>query len=454
MKEFTNITLEVMGKIPVWLAGTLVRNGPVDVELEEKRCAHWFDGLAMLHAFSFAQGSVRYTNKFLRTDGYRQVFEKRRLDYLGFAQDPCVSKFRNFFTRLFGHAEAIPNANINVAKFGAEMVALTEIPLPVRFDPQTLETLGVFHYEDSLPHKKCWESAHPHMLEKESINYLIDYGVRSCYVLYKMESSSREILAHIPVKEPAYMHSFSVTENYAILTEYPLVVRPLDFLIKGKAFIHNFVWMHERPTNFIVIDRRQGKELFRCQAPPFFAFHHVNAYEEAGKIRLDLVAYTNADIVTGLAEYWRGTNPRQDSMELKRFTLGPDGIEQEVLHTGSFELPRINSRYDGKPYNFAYFTDPREPQGKEDIRPLTKIHMQTKEIQMWQEAGCYPGEPVFVATPDARDEDDGVILAVVLKPFQQDAFLLVLDAKTFQEVGRAMTDFAIPVGLHGQFFRE
>jgi hypothetical protein len=29
--------------------------------------------------------------------------------------------------------------------------------------------------------------------------------------------------------------------------------------------------------------------------------------------------------------------------------------------------------------------------------------------------GCYPGEPVFVAAPEARGEDEGIILSVVLE---------------------------------------
>lgn len=32
--------------------------------------------------------------------------------------------------------------------------------------------------------------------------------------------------------------------------------------------------------------------------------------------------------------------------------------------------------------------------------------------------GFYPSEPVFVASPDAAEEDDGVVLSVVLTPSQ------------------------------------
>lgn len=36
--------------------------------------------------------------------------------------------------------------------------------------------------------------------------------------------------------------------------------------------------------------------------------------------------------------------------------------------------------------------------------------------QVWEQPGLYPSEPVFVPSPDATEEDDGVILSVVITP--------------------------------------
>lgn len=244
-EEVTNIALITTGNIPTWLSGTLMRNGPINVSVNGESNAHWFDGLAMLHAFAFHEGKVSYTNKFLRSDEYRTVFEEGSVHYQGFASDPCRSLFKNFLTFFFSKDHpAIHNANVNIAKLADAYVALTEIPLPVRFDPQTLETLGVLNYQDQLPKDKCWESAHPHHDpdQKKSVNYLIKFGLSSTYTFWSLdqESIERTIIAEIPVKEPSYMHSFSVTENYLILTQYPFVVKPLDFIIKNQAFIKNF----------------------------------------------------------------------------------------------------------------------------------------------------------------------------------------------------------------------
>jgi carotenoid cleavage dioxygenase-like enzyme len=61
---------------------------------------------------------------------------------------------------------------------------------------------------------------------------------------------------------------------------------------------------------------------------------------------------------------------------------------------------------------------------------------------------------VFVRARDAREEDDGAILSVVLDAARGSSFLLVLDAASFEELGRAEAPQRIPLGFHGQFFRR
>ncbi len=36
--------------------------------------------------------------------------------------------------------------------------------------------------------------------------------------------------------------------------------------------------------------------------------------------------------------------------------------------------------------------------------------------QVWEQPGLYPSEPIFVPSPNATKEDEGVILSVVITP--------------------------------------
>ncbi len=68
--EVNNISLSVSGKIPSWLNGVLVRNGPALFEIGKESFTHWFDGQAMLHSYKFKDGEAIYSNKFLETANY------------------------------------------------------------------------------------------------------------------------------------------------------------------------------------------------------------------------------------------------------------------------------------------------------------------------------------------------------------------------------------------------
>lgn len=454
--EVSHSPLKVSGRVPEWLAGTFVRNGPTTVTVDGKSNAHWFDGLAMLHAFSFNRGEVTYSNRFLRTPSYQALFKRGSLNYDGFATDPCRSLFKRFFSLFFPHN--FPNANVNVTKIAEAYVALTEIPLPVRFDLETLETLGRLHYKDRLPHEGCWESAHPHYdaRSQQTFNYLIEFGRQSHYLLYAIDEGQtrRNLVAKIPVDHPSYMHSFAMTERYLLLTEFPLVVNPIDLITSGEPFIRNFKWQPERGTRFTLVDRQSGQLLGQWTTRPFFAFHHANAFEVDGKLLVDLVAYEDASVLTEDPLYVGSKLKVGKSYpsRLERFSLDlkSGSISSEILFNPSIEFPKSRESLDGVAYRYLYATGFGDRAELLQSESLYKIETQTRSHLVWSEEGCCPGEPLFVPSPDGKDEDDGAILTVVIQGDRSS--LLILDAKSFQEVGRAEAPHRIPTGLHGHFF--
>ena len=82
---------------------------------------------------------------------------------------------------------------------------------------------------------------------------------------------------------------------------------------------------------------------------------------------------------------------------------------------------------------------------------LVKLNVETKEFVTWEESGGFTSEPVFVKAPDGKAEDDGVVLSCVINPTDQTTSLLVLDAKEFKELGRAVVQGVVPVDFHGLF---
>ena len=48
--------LYLIGTIPPWLSGRLIRNGPGLFEVGDTKYNHLFDGLSLLHSFTIDQG--------------------------------------------------------------------------------------------------------------------------------------------------------------------------------------------------------------------------------------------------------------------------------------------------------------------------------------------------------------------------------------------------------------
>jgi carotenoid cleavage dioxygenase-like enzyme len=449
------VKLAVSGTLPGWLSGTLLRTGPAKFDVWKTTVNHWFDGLAMLHRFSISDGAVTYTNRFLQSQSYCEALEKGALASSEFATDPCRTLFQRV-AAIFS-PKLTDNCNVNVDEFGGEIVALTETTLPVRFDAETLQVLG--HYTASAEVGGMVSIAHPHhdVQWRCRFSYVVDFGRRSQYRLFAIpdDGGPERVVAQMPVDKPAYMHSFAMTERYLVLTEFPLVVDPLRLLLGLAPFIRNYRWVPERGLRFHVFDKDSGALVASRTADARFAFHHVNAFENGGNIVIDVVTYDDADIIDQLYLARLRAGVTVDATgELTRYTVplsGSADVGVTTLHNTMLELPRIDyDRCAGKPYSVVWGTG-RRP-GANFLDSIVRLVVATKAELTWFADGCFPGEPVFVAAPDAQREGDGVLLSVVLDASRNTSFLLVLDATTLAEIARAECPHHIPFSFHGNFF--
>ena len=320
--------LPVQGQLPTWLSGSLVRTGPARFEVGEQNYKHWFDGLAMLHLFSFRDGDVAYRNRFLHSKAYEAAKKEGKITYSEFATDPCRSIFKRVTSIFDPHIT--DNGNVNVSRIAGHFVSMTETPLPIEFDRETMDTVGVFDY-DADAAKVHHTTAHPHYdpASREAFNYYAHYSRVSAYNVYRVvgDNARRQVFGKMAVREPGYIHSFGLTEKYFVLVEFPYVVNPLELIFSGRPFIENFKWKPDRPARFYVFRRSDGGLQAEVEADPFFAFHHVNAFEDGDTLQVDIVAYDDASVVKSLYLDVLRTGERSafDSSQLRRYTVPLDG---------------------------------------------------------------------------------------------------------------------------------
>lgn len=453
----------VRGTLPEWLTGSLLRNGPGTFQVGERRYRHWFDGLAMLHRFSIHEGRVSYANRFLETESYRIARDEGRIAFSEFATDPC----RSMFARAMAVFDPQPtdSAKVNIARIADHYLALAETPIQVEFDPDTLRTVGVAGWDRSDFGRIT--TVHPHLDEQrhEAINLVTRYGAVSTYVFRRVDTTDPGLLqgetfASRAVREPSYIHSFGMSERHVVLVEFPLVVNPISLLLWLRPYIENFRWKPGRGTRIHVFDRESGAHVRSATADPFFAFHHVNAYDDAdGAVVVDLVAYDDASVIESFYLH-RLAEPdvRIPTGTLRRLRVplrGPDErLRAEVVSPTGIELPSIDyARRNTSPdLRYVYGVGVRGDRGFYDR--LVKIDVAARTTATWDEPDCYPGEGVFVGRPGRTTEDDGVVLSVVLDAARGTSFLLVLDAASFTEIARAELPHPVLLGYHGQFYDD
>jgi beta,beta-carotene 9',10'-dioxygenase len=448
--EIADQALEVSGALPPWLSGSLLRTGPALFEVGGRSLNHLFDGMAMLHRFTIADGDASYGCRFLRSKAFAAA-SGGQLSYREFATDPCRALYRDVVTS-YEPAPPTDNGNIALARLGDRFIAMSEAPMPLEFDAVTLEVAGVAY---EAPGYHC--TAHPHYepRNEELIGYATAMTGHIGYRIYAQpaDGGDQRVLAYVPLDQPSYMHSFGMTENYFVLIHSPLVVDPHEVLHGGRPFIESYRWKPELGAAFLVIDRHSGELVNRVEVDPFFCFHQINAYEEDGEIVFDLCEFASDQVIESFyLERLRSGEPPSVLPFPIRYRIPTHGrtVSRQPLGELVLEMPQINyAERNGRPYRYVYGTGIATFVGWLD--QLSKLDVTSGEVKTWQQAGSFPGEPVFVARPDGDSEDDGVLLSVTLDVDRGNSFLLVLDARDLLELARVDAPQHIPWHFHGLF---
>ncbi|MEF8830273.1 MAG: carotenoid oxygenase family protein [Halobacteriales archaeon] len=448
-REHAGERVPVEGHLPDWLDGALLRNGPARFDVGGERVAHWFDGLGMLTRFGIdgAADEVVYANRFLRSEAYRTATEEGRLpSQFGSGG----SWLRRVYDLLAG--TTTDNCNVHVARLDGTGVALTEVPRYVAFDGETLATDGEFAFEDDLSGSVNTAHLVPDPHRGETVGLLTDYRERA-YRLYRVPDGSRRrrLVAELEAGKPAYVHSFAVGSDHVVLTEHPFVVDPRSFLTPGgEGFVDFFDWEPGRGTTFHVIDRETGAVVAAPTADPFFVFHHVNAFEVDGEIVVDLVAYPDSSVVSGLyLDDVRAWFEDGVDGELRRYRIPLDGGDAaaETLYDG-VELPRVAAGDRTRRHRYVFGQGAAEADGNH----LAKVDVASETATRWAEPGTFVEEPVFVRAPGVEPPaDGGVVLATALNANEERTDLLVVDAGSMDLLARAPLPHAIPFGFHGRY---
>ncbi|XP_059617136.1 carotenoid isomerooxygenase [Phlebotomus argentipes] len=432
--------------------------------------------------------------------------------------DPCQSIFTRVASIFHPGEVGSDNAMITVYPFGDDLFAFTETPVMFRFDAESLATLervnmfdrfGIVHHS-SHPHV---------MSDGRIFNLgMTVSGTGPKYTILEFSPGRRQwesakVAATQATRwkfHPGYMHTFGMSENYFVLVEQPLSVSVRSMLVahvKNEPMMASFKWFQEHNTHIYLLDRKTGSLKFTFHSDPFFFLHVINTFEKEDHLILDICCYNDPSMLNCMyidslqqmqsnpdyAKMFRGRplrfilplNPvkspcqsfmtkafrKNDRNELKfdkynLVTLPNTAAKAflaenqkiyclpELLCDLGCETPRINyEKYGGKEYRYFYAIS--SDVDADNPGTIIKVDVMSKTRITWCEDNCYPSEPIFLESPDAKSEDDGVVIASLVwgKGDENHVGLIVLCAKTLEELGRSefFTPSPVPKCLHGWF---
>jgi torulene dioxygenase len=432
-----------------------------------------------MNGFSFGQ----------KRDPCKSYFQKLQSVFFPSGGVPDDNKSsRNVGVTLSVNMPGLPSKADTTSKGDASSISTlhlkTDASAFAQIDPETLEPLGLAKQGNLHPDLKGpMSAAHAKSdpVTGDVFNFNLDFGKSPTYRVFRVskETGKTDILATFP-GVGAYLHSLFITADHVLLC-----VWNSHFAMGGISIMWNKNILDSikdfdssKPATWYVIDRHKGGLLATYESPAFFAFHSINAWVEPSKsdsTKSDIVAeiptFENLDLLKKFyydnlisnlpgSQAYAGVKGSTTRPSLRRYRLPslpskPDKairqaeIEWTADKSMSPELPTMNPAYLTRPHRYTYGVVDRGRSSFFD--GLVKYDSETQTAKYWEKQGHTPGEGIFIADPQGSDEDSGVLLSVVLDGYSGTSYLLCLDAKTLQELGRADVGGVVAFGFHGAF---
>jgi all-trans-8'-apo-beta-carotenal 15,15'-oxygenase len=448
------VELEVRGRLPADLVGTLYRNGPARHGVYGERYRHWFDGDGMVHAIRLADGRATYRNRFVATAGKAAEDAAGRRIFGGFGTPPAGGPVRRFRNRLGKNA-----ANTNVVFHGGRLLALWEGGRPHRLDPVTLETLGEEDFGGVLASGDTF-SAHPklHAGTGDLWDFGVRYGREATLDLYQgRPDGSLRRAASLPLPFPAMVHDFALTETRAVFVLAPIALPrlPLGLLTGQRSYGESLQWEPALGTQIGVVDLASGVQRW-YRTDPFMMFHTVNAWDDGEDVVVDLCAYPDDGIMRFATEIMAGEMRSLALAWPERLRLtGAGAVERRRLSETPLEFPRVAGRALTREHRRIYGVTWNE-EGDWLGRPVA-LDLASDAVEAApMRAGEYAGECVPVTRAGGGAESEVWLLTLVLNAAENRSELRILDGGDLKAppVATLPLPHIVPFGFHGNWVRE
>ena len=447
----------VDGKLPEELRGTLYRNGPGLFERGNVRRRHLLDGDGMIQALDLGGGTVRYRNRFVRTDKYVAEESAGRFLFPTWSTLAPGGWLRNI-----GYP-AKSQAGVTSVLRDGKLLAFDDFALPYALDPDSLQTLGEFRPGGATAFSNY--NAHS-KIDGENGDWILFgqvYG-RHMTVNVLIIGNDGAVKARLSEKVPryTYLHDCFVTARYVVFNLHALNFSPYLMLLGLRSTIDSFTWTPQEGNLLLVLDKHGVEPPRYIEAPAAFMWHSLNAYERGDSIVGEFVGYDDPDHFLG-GEAWLATimqgrpGKAVHPGTVRRYVINlkQNRVNQEILAHDSYEFPIVNPHRLGHRYRNGYFT--YSARAALQDTGIARMDMLSGQRELFDFGHNFlVGEPVFAPRPGVSfsgDEavEEGWLLSQVFDVTTQTSFFAVFDAAHLADgpIARILLEHHVPISFHG-----
>ncbi|GAB2691437.1 carotenoid oxygenase family protein [Kitasatospora kifunensis] len=423
--ELTVHDLQTIGQLPTQLNGTLLRIGANPLGPYDPALDHAFAGEAMVHGLRLREGRVEwYRNRWIRTD--------RVAHALGELPTPGPR---------YGLSD---NVNANLVQHAGRTLALGDGgALPVHLNDE-LATLARIDFDGTLP---AGFAAHPISDPLTGELHAITYDHRQSHLTHlTVDALGRVGRAEpITVKGTPMVHAFSLTDRHAIIYDLPVT---FDLRAAAAGSRVPYTWDENHGARLGLLPRDGGDaDVLWMEIDPCYVFHAVNAFEQGTQTVIDVIRHERVFDQDPL-------HPSESTPTLWRWTVDrlSGTVHEQQLDRRVQEFPRIDERYTGSPYRFAFTVGLRPGEGAALAGPALLRHdLSAGRTEVHQlKAGREAGETVFVPRGACAPEGDGWLLTVAHNTATDRGELIVIDTADFTgpPVATVPLPARVPHGFH------
>jgi len=434
------------GEIPKDLAGGFYRVGPTWKRPTRQGTNGLLSMDGMVQGLTFEGGRADFRNRWVRTPKY--LLEDKRGQGMFEWSDGEWGDWRTWgYGSVRRTAEnagvAQGTNNINVFPFAGEMLASGEQGgPPVALDPMTLETKGVVRWSKDLspgatgnrPEDATF-TAHPKWDHDTGDLYGWAYKDTPPYVTLHWVKLDGTVRSR-PLDDAPYntvAHDVWLTRDYVVMPFQPMMISQ-DRIRRGLSV---FEWDRDKPIVLALIPRSLDGEIrwIETDLEPQYVMHTMAANTDGNKITLDGPIFDRPpfpfefDVKDGEQVPLFFSIARSS---LGRWTLDLDTerCKSEQLSDRPAELPKIDERFFGKPYEWGYMVGGDAKKKGMSMKSLVAHSMRTgreDEYRIRHDSPAAVLETCFAPRTKDAAEGDGWIIVPVSRWAERTGEFLIFD---------------------------